>query len=217
MARKATFELSKETQPFTSARNNVIELAKLLSDCGSILDVGCGKSSPLRFVSAGRLVGVDAYSVDLEQARAHRTHDEFLLGDVKDLKKHFSPGEFDACVALDVLEHFTEASGRKLLLDLESLAKKKVIIITPNGFLPQVSEREGDFQEHRSGWQTNQMRDLGYEVIGLDGLKVLRAEHQQLRFKPAPIWAVISWLTQTLWCRNHPRTAAALLCWKTLQ
>ena len=200
--------------PFSSPRTNIFELIRILSDCDSILDVGCGKSSPLRFIPDSYLVGVEADSKELEQAKKLRTHDEYFMVDVKKLGEFFETDQYDACVALDVIEHLTKSDGLRLIQDLERIARNKVVIFTPRGFLQQSSNREGDLQEHLSGWEVDEMKSLGYQVIGLDGLKILRTTHHKLRFRPAPVWAAISWLSQKIWCRNHPESAAALFCWK---
>lgn len=210
------FNITRETRLFTSPRTNANEIVRVLADCDSVLDVGCGPTSPLRFLSCKRLVGVDAYQPDLDTARASQTHDEFVLADARNLTHHFQTNEFDACVALDVIEHFNKTNGLAFLRTLERLAKRKVVIFTPNGFLSQSSKAEGDFQAHLSGWDPEEMKALGYRVIGLDGLRCLRTDHHRLRFRPAPVWAVISWLTQHAWCRNHPSTAAAILCVKDI-
>ena len=213
---RTTFDLIHETKPFSSPRTNIIELSRILSDCNSIIDVGCGRSSPLRFISADLLVGVDVYRKDLEEAKKLKTHDEYVVANAGKLREFFKPDQFDACVALDIIEHFTKEDGLRFIHDLETIARIKVIVFTPNGFLPQSRHEEGDYQEHLSGWETGKMRELGYRVIGLDGIKSLRADHHQLRFRPAPIWAIVSWISQKIWCRKHPDSAAALLCWKEL-
>jgi SAM-dependent methyltransferase len=211
------FSVRRETLPFTSPRTNAREIVRALADCDSVLDVGCGASSPLRFLSCKRLVGVDAYVPDLDRAREQRTHDSLIVADGQDLRSLFKPNDFDACVALDVIEHFSKADGLALLETLEVIAKRKVVIVTPNGFMPQPSKVHGDFQKHLSGWEPDEMKELGYRVIGLDGLRYLRTDHHRLRFRPAPLWAVVSWLTQYALCRYYPSTAAAILCIKDLR
>lgn len=213
---RASFQLMKETKPLTSPRTNNIKFINLLSDCSSILDIGCGRSSPLRFISNTYLVGLDACTYDLEQAKVLQTHDEYILGSANHLEELFQSKQYDACVALDVIEHLTKEEGFEFLRTLEELAKIRVVIFTPNGFLAQDSNKPGDHQEHLSGWKADEMHKLGYSVIGLDGLKILRTDHHKLRFHPEPLWAIISWFSQKLWCENHADSAAALLCWKEL-
>ena len=103
---RTTFNIAKETRPLSSSRDCAIELARELADCASVLDVGCGARSPLRFLSCEWLVGADAYHPDIVQAREAGTHDEFHLLDARELGRYFRERQFDACVALDVLEHF---------------------------------------------------------------------------------------------------------------
>lgn len=215
MARKS-YCIEQETRPFTSPRTHARELVRALDGCESVLDVGCGARSPLRFLPGQRLVGVDAYAPDLDRARAQQTHDELVEADVARLDTIFKEKSFDACVACDLIEHLSKADGLKFLQTLERLATRRVVIFTPNGFLPQTSQTPGDFQEHLSGWEPEEMKKLGYRVVGLNGLNCLRTEHYRLRFRPAALWALISWVTHHLWCRRHPRSAAAILCIKEL-
>jgi len=160
-------------------------------------------------------VGIEKYKPDLEVAQQSQTHDEFYELDALSCKEHFGENKFDVCVAFDVIEHLTKKDGLKLLADMEKMATKRVIIFTPNGFLPQHGFEAGDFQEHLSGWNVNEIRNLGYNVIGLNGLKSLRTEHYRLKYKPQALWAIVSWLTQ-FYCRNHSNQAAAILCWKDM-
>lgn len=101
-----------------------------------MLDVGCGACSPLRVCSAERLVGYEAYEPDLEKARGAATHDEFVQGTVQELGERFHEGQFEACCALDVIEHLTKTDGLEFLATLERIASKKVLIFTPGIHAP---------------------------------------------------------------------------------
>ncbi len=178
-------------------------------------EVGCGLSSPIQWLELKRVVGVDRYAPALAEARRRGAYDELQLCDVRDIGRRLAPKQFNACVALDVIEHLTKEEGRQLLCDMERLASKKVIVFTPNGFLPQTGTGE-DFQTHLSGWETGEMQSLGYKVEGVLGWKVLRGEQHGLRFRPRTLWSIVSYLTQLSYTRSHPHKAAALLCVKTL-
>ena len=207
----------KELQFFSSPRNNIKEFQKLFKDNKKVLDIGCGKNSPSMFITHPTFcVGIEKYKPDLEAAKQSQTHDEFHELDALSCKEYFGENKFDACVTFDVIEHLTKEDGLKLLSDMEKMASKRVVIFTPNGFLPQQGFEKGDFQEHLSGWDIDEMRALGYNVIGLNGLKSLRTEHYRLKYKPQALWAIISYLTQW-YCKTHPHQAAAILCWKDIK
>src|SRR5271157_670073 len=85
-----------------------LALRAALRDCASVLDVGCGASLTLRQLGLPRTTGFEGHEPTLAEARRLRTHDQFVLGDAPNLAAHFQPRQFDACVALDVLEHLAK-------------------------------------------------------------------------------------------------------------
>ena len=111
---KPSFEMKSRTALLLASikkRQNPSELLtwltlrRELQHCDSALDVGCGPSSTLRNLGTPRLTGLDAYPPAIEKARQLKTHDDLVLGDVRNLLASFKPKSFDACVALDVIEH----------------------------------------------------------------------------------------------------------------
>ena len=102
-----------------------LALRKALLGCDSVLDVGCGTAANLRNLGVARCFGIEGYRPAYEEARRLNTQDEILLGDVRELTRHFRPGQFDACIALDVIEHLTKPEGIKLMQDMEKIATKK--------------------------------------------------------------------------------------------
>jgi SAM-dependent methyltransferase len=192
-----------------------LEVRDALQGCDTVLDVGCGPVSTLRLLDFKRLVGIDGYQPSVEQAKKNATHDELVLGDIRELDRFFKPDQFDACVALDVIEHLTKEDGLKLAKAMERAASKRVVFFTPNGFLPQRHAERDDLQEHLSGWEVEEMRRLGYRVIGMLGPKWLRGELHVIRWRPRFLWGVIAWVLHAVWYRRHPASAAAILCVKT--
>jgi SAM-dependent methyltransferase len=186
------------------------QLQAVLAGCETILDVGCGSGSPLRFVDKGHLVGVDGFGPAVERARALCTHDEYFVGDVRNLEDLFPKRRFDACVALDVIEHLPKEDGWRMLESMERLAERRVVIFTPNGFVPQHS-KDGDLQEHLSGWTTAEFSGRGFRVIGMCGPKSLRGEYHVIKYKPRALWALTSLIADYAYTRRHPESAAALL------
>lgn len=190
------------------------ELEKAIGDSESVLDVGCGSHSPLQHIKGKfHSVGVDAFLPSIEQSRKQQIHNEYLQIDVLDINKKFEAGAFDCVIALDLIEHLTKEDGIKLLGAMELVAKKKVIVFTPNDFLPQPAVDGNPFQEHKSGWSASEMRDKNYHVIGINGWKPLRGENADIRFTPKRFWQFVSKVTQK-YVRNRPEKAFQLLCVK---
>ena len=194
-----------------------LALRKALQGCESVLDVGCGASPAMRQLGVPRLVGIDGYKPSVDRAKELGTHDEMIHGDVRELDQYFRPKQFDACVALDVIEHLSKPDGIKLMQGMEKIASKKVVLFTPCGFLPQRHATNDDLQEHLSGWEPAEMRNHGYDVTGLLGPKKLRGEYHAIKGRPRIFWGLVSLFGQIVWTRNHPEEAAAILCVKVLR
>ena len=193
-----------------------LALSRALSGCNSVLDVGCGAAPTLRQLGVSHCVGIDGYQPALDEATRLNTQDELVHGDVGDLTRHFRPGQFDACIAMDVIEHLSKEDGLKLMRNMELIAKSKVVFFTPNGFLSQKHAADSDLQEHLSGWEAVEMRRHGYDVIGMLGPKKMRGEYHAIKGRPAALWAVASLLAQISWSHRRPEKAAAILCIKIL-
>lgn len=192
-----TFRIFKKVFPNFSFTTYVNELGKILGDCRSVLDLGCGVISPISFLDIEYSVGVDCCESTISEAKKRGTHDEFCTYKVQDIGNEFSNKQFDCCVALDIIEHLCKEDGYKLIRDMEEIASKKVVIFTPNGFkLPYLTKNiDIDFEKHLSSWDTAEMKKLGYKVIGIYGYKPLRGRAYSLRFHPKIIWGIISELT----------------------
>ncbi len=96
---------------------------------------------------------------------------------------------------------------------MEKVARKRVIIFTPNGFLPQEVFDGNVRQFHKSGWSVEEMRALGFRVTGIMGWKFLRGKKGSLKFSPKTFWSLLSTLSQK-WVRKRPGWAFQLLCVK---
>lgn len=185
------------------------------SDCESLLDVGCGFNSPVQRLAPRpqKLVGVDGFAEVIEQSRAKGIHDDYRNMSILEIGTAFAPGSFDVVLACDVIEHLTKEDGFKLLEQMEKIARKRTIIFTPNGFLPQGEEFGNPYQRHISGWTADEMTARGYQVVGINGLRPLRGEMAQVRWRPHRLWLIVSLLTQ-LFTRDRPAWAFQILCVK---
>ena len=193
-----------------------MKLNSLTKDCKSLLDIGCGDSSPIQSFSKRMFcVGIDIFKPSIEKSRKKKIHKEYHKINYSNVEKLIKESSFDCVLASDFIEHLKKEEGYNLLKIMERLSKKKVIVFTPNGFLP-TGEHEGNpWQVHKSGWTVKEMKDFGYKVYGINGLKGLRKGLAEIRFKPRFIWLLISNISQYYTWYN-PKKAFHLLCVKEM-
>lgn len=203
---------------------SVFCLERELSDCDSVLDLGCGPSSPLKYChNIGHSVGVEAFPPYLEKSKREGIHAEYLESRIE--KINYPPKSFDAVIMIEVLEHLPESTGCEILEKAEIWARNKVIISTPNGFYPQEAADNNSFQKHLSGWDIERMQGMGFRCRGLAGFKILRQEKKDERIKgevidsiafwPKFFWYAIAALSQLI-AYPYPKLAFGLFCVKRL-
>lgn len=214
--------------PFFSRffHTSVYCLKRELSGCNTVLDLGCGSDSPLKYCKVRYSVGVDAFETYINDSKKRRIHSKYILGDIAKLQ--FRPKCFDAVIMIGVLEHLNKSTGKLLLSIAEKWAIKKIIVSCPNGFLPQKTIDGNLYQQHKSGWTVDEMELRGYKVYGMTGIKFLRRENSSketkqkddifttIRFKPRNMWLIISELTQLI-TYYFPRLSFEIFCMKKLK
>lgn len=191
---------------------------EIINDCQTLLDVGCGASSPIQKFARKlrRTVGVDCFPKALAKSQAAGIHRHYELADVLSLDERFAPRSFDCVIALDLIEHLPKADSLRLITAMEKIAVKKIIVFTPNGFLPQGAGDGNPNQVHVSGWTADEMQKLDFRVIGVNGWKPLRGEYSFVKQRPKWFWTPISWLSQLVVARR-PQHAFQLLCIKEIR
>jgi SAM-dependent methyltransferase len=193
------------------------ELERAIGSSKTVLDVGCGYPSPIRgFSKKFHSVGVDVYEPSIEQSRAEGIHNEYLQADVLEIGSKLGEKSFDCVLASDLIEHLAKEDGLKLLEMLEKIARERVIVFTPNGFLPQGEFRGNPWQAHKSGWTPEEMRKRGYKIIGINGYKPFRGEFGMIRYKPSFLWEIVSDVTQ-LFLKRFPKATFQMLCVKDMR
>jgi len=141
-------------------------LKRELADCQSVLDLGCGYSSPILHCRVGFSTGVDWDETCLEETRKKAIHNQYLKADIRTMD--FPPGSYDAVLCLRTLEHLTKAEGLDLIERMGRWARKKVVITT--GSRPYWQERyAGSPRPHTSVWKARDLRRMGYRVRGMSG------------------------------------------------
>jgi SAM-dependent methyltransferase len=185
-------------------------LEERLTGGGSVLDVGCERCSFLKQVRTPLYkIGVDFYEPYLEKARKESIHSGYVRGDVKRLP--FQGKSFDYCVSVEVLEHLHKSDGLVMLSEMERVARRAVMLTTPNGFLPVTPGPEDKPEEkHVSGWRVKELRDLGYEVYGFGAWKDFPGK----KFVRRVLFGLLG--TAELFLNQHPELAFQAFCYKNI-
>lgn len=193
---------------------------EILPECKSVLDIGCGVTltSPLKNIAPklDKIVGIDLFEESIKINQKDPIYTEYFVWDAMKIDEKFSEKSFDCVVATDLIEHLTHGEGKIFLEKAEKIAKKKIIMFTPNGFIKQDEYENNKYQIHHSGWSVGDFKRLGFQKIyGINGLKLLRGELAKMRFKPEVIWFRISLITN-IFTMRLPRLAFQLLAVRRL-
>jgi len=191
-----------------------------LKDCESVLDLGCGPSSPLKYCkNVKQSVGVEAFGAYLEESKKRGIHSKYIEKRIEQVD--FPENSFDAVILIEVLEHLPENIGYEILKKAKKWARKKVIVTTPNGFVVQKELDGNPMQKHLSGWDLKKMRSLGYQCRGLAGLKYLRREVPDdligddltaaINYRPRLFWFAVATASQLI-TYYFPSLAFELFC-----
>lgn len=193
---------------------NWLEIAKKeLKGCRTILDVGCGYNSPIQYFGVPLSVGVEVHEPYLAESRKKAIHTQYVQGNILDYE--WPDKSFDAVFASEVLEHMSHAAGEELLTSMEKWARKKVVLTTPNGFVWQDGYDHNPYQQHLSAWTPSELRERGYRVQGMSGLKAIRGYKGQLTIKPEILGMRVADISQKF-TRYVPSLAFQLLAVKNV-
>lgn len=193
---------------------------KLDRSASSILDLGCGVGSPMKFLNRHKrfhVVGVDGFKPYLDRCLREGTYDMVLHEDVRNLP--FQDKTFDVVMALQVLEHLDLQDGKALLLDMERIARKQVIVSTDVNEYVQGAVDGNDYQIHRHIWDIKELRGRGFETHGLS-FKGYGGETGCARHLPGfPRWLIATALQPIVGLLVYycPRYAGAVVCTKNME
>lgn len=190
---------------------------EIVGHCQTLLDVGCGESSPVQFFTreVKYSVGVDAHQPSIDKSQEAGIHSDYRRMNVLEIGNAFEPRSFDCVVSLDVIEHLTKAEGLRLLDAMESIARRRVVVFTPNGFLAQPAEPDNPHQLHVSGWTAAKMRARGYRVIGVGGWRPLRGPYAEAR-RPRLLFEHLALMTERVF-ESRADGAFQILCVKEVE
>ncbi len=179
----------------------VYNLKRDLKNCKTVLDLGCGKNSPIQYCkSIEYSMGVEAFNPSLETSKSRKIHSEYINENI--LNIDFEEDSFDAVMMIEVIEHLGKDDALNLIEKANKWANKKIIITTPNGFLPQLEYDSNPLQNHICGFDAKELNKLGFTVYGSAGLKILyngqknkKNEIVWIR-KPVFFWTILAGISR---------------------
>ncbi|MCE7698078.1 MAG: class I SAM-dependent methyltransferase [Methanobacterium paludis] len=186
---------------------------KEISGFDKVLDVGCGDNSPIQYCNIPFSVGLDLFEPYIQRSKEKGIHDQYVKSDIR--YANFEPDSFDLVICMDVIEHLTKKESLILMENMDMWAKKKVIVYTTNGYVSQDEYDSNPLQKHRSGWTVPELRNLGYNIYGMYGWKMLRGHKSQPRYRPHMAFRILSDITQKITYRI-PNYAFGLLSVKEI-
>lgn len=152
-----------------------------INDADTVIDIGCGIFMTTDGLKCKSLLGIDAWPSYLSLKK-----DEFQTINLDISKidnfKIFINDSYDVITCIDVIEHLEKEDALLVISELKRIARKKVIIFTPNGFVEQHDGLPGSwgennpiFQKHRSGWDISDFQELNFKTTIYPD-----AEHDQI-------------------------------------
>jgi hypothetical protein len=190
---------AEQGAPVTIPPSSYRHLVRILAaDCTSVLDVGTGLMRSLGQLPCPVKIGLDAHRPYL--TRREVTGAVPINANALEIERLFVPGAVDLVTLIDVLEHFPPEDAREVLRQVETVARRRVVLFTPRGRFPQ----EGhdlfglggeELQQHRSTWESDDLVELGYRVAVLADFHDARNEAFVKAFGPdaPPVDALLAW------------------------
>jgi len=160
-------------------------IAKHINSTDSVLDLGCGILQQFSAVPpCEKYLAVDGFFPYLENL-VNSTSIMTLQGMLPEVCNQFVDNSWDVVILIDVIEHLEKDDGLLVLDNMYRIARGRVIIDTPLGFIPQ----EGwdawdlphcDLQAHLSGWNIEDFTDRGYVVTKLPNYSLQAGDHESI-------------------------------------
>ncbi len=144
----------------------------------TVLDLGCGQGKPMEFIKmrlkVKKSVGVDLFEPYIREARQKKIHSQYLFMDIRKVK--MPAKSFDLVMASHVLEHLPKEPAWRVLENMEKMAKKQVIAVTPIGEHYHQLEDGNVLQMHLCAFTPEDFIKRGYKIKKY-GWKWLLGDH----------------------------------------
>lgn len=146
------------------------------NDGESLLSLCCGIGLELNGLSTSNVTAVDIAPQYLEQVRNRCPQATTVCMDSLDYLKTQPDASVDIISIIDGIEHMDKKSGIKLIKEMKRVAKKKILLFTPqgpasDGYLENEPhnawgiEGADHYQQHKSGWTEEELQGYGFTTL----------------------------------------------------
>lgn len=144
----------------------------------SLLSLCCGIGLELGGLKTNDVTAVDLAPQYLKQVKKRCPQAKTVCSDALEYVKAQPDNSVDVISIIDGIEHMDKETGLKLIPEMKRVARQKILLFTPQGPGPDGFLRnephnawgiEGadHLQLHLSGWTVDELRDLGFETLGV--------------------------------------------------
>lgn len=143
-------------------------LQKYVDPEDEVIDFGCGLMPITRQLECKKMIGIDGWLPIVEQLRTDLEDMGHIFIWHLDLSGRLleaaNDNSIDVCLAIDLVEHFEKDDAWRLIGHMERIARKRVVIFTPDGFKQQERDDNSEFQKHRCGFIPKEFKNKGYAI-----------------------------------------------------
>lgn len=143
-------------------------LVELVRPDDSVLSLCCGVGFELLKLPTKNITAVDIVP---EYVDALPPEVKGVVSDALDYAKKCKDKSFDVVSIIDGIEHLTKERGLELLKEAIRIAKRHVLVFTPEGYVENHPhhawgiEAGDEYQRHLSGWTIDELKELGLTTI----------------------------------------------------
>lgn len=142
----------------------------------SLLSLCCGIGLELNDLATQDVTAVDMAPQYLAEVRHRCPQAKTVESDALAYLKSQPAKSVDVISIIDGIEHMDKATGKKVIKEMKRVAKKEILLFTPQGPGPDGYlknephnawgiEGADHFQTHKSGWTVEELTDAGFDLI----------------------------------------------------
>lgn len=140
-----------------------------VKETDTVLDLGCGNMGAIGGVKCKTLVGVDAWYPYVNSLKRYAV--VLCMNVNRSTINYFVNKSFDFVTLLDFVEHLEKEEAFEIIKHAERIARKKVIILTPKGYLEQEDGEDNSwgmgnpkYQSHKCGFEIKELEMMNYKI-----------------------------------------------------